>query len=206
MVPDKEEIRQRLQAVCPPEIASSAGAAGPRLTRALGGAAYGIPAAVLIGMVGHDDGVTIVLTERTANLTYHPGQISFPGGKIEADDAGPADAALREANEEIGLAPEKVEIIGCLPPHYTVTHFRVYPFVGWIEPPLGLTLDPHEVAGFFELPLAIVLDPANHHFDSLVVGNVKHTFYVLEFAGHRIWGATANILVSLARALSGHMS
>ena len=112
---------------------------------------------------------TIILTERTEHLSNHPGQISFPGGRIEPGDVGPADAALREAFEEIGLAPGKVEMLGCLPVHATVTNFRVYPFVGWIEPPLEFTLDAHEVAGVFELPLTFALDPANHEFGSSVL-------------------------------------
>jgi 8-oxo-dGTP pyrophosphatase MutT (NUDIX family) len=199
--PCKEEIQRRLGLVCPPEIAATAGAAGPRLTRALAGAAHGTPAAVLIGMVGHNYGPTIILTERTEYLSNHPGQVSFPGGRIEADDTSPADAAIREAFEEIGLPPDKVDIIGCLPPHETVSHFRIYPFVGWIEPPVQLTLDPHEVAEAFELPLAFVMDPVNHQFGSLTIGEVKHTFYVLEYEGHRVWGATAGMLVSLYRAL-----
>jgi 8-oxo-dGTP pyrophosphatase MutT (NUDIX family) len=199
----KEEIRSHLALVCPPEIVATAGPAGSRITRALIGAAHGTPAAVLIGLVGYDNGPTIILTERTGHLQNHPGEISFPGGKIEADDGGPADAALREAFEEIGLPPDRVEIIGCLPPHHTISHFRVYPFVGWVEPPVELTPDPHEVAGVFELPLAFVLDPANRRLANLVVGGVKHTFSVYEYADHRVWGATAGMLAGLSQALGG---
>ncbi len=95
-----------------------------------------------------------------------------------------------------------MELLGCLPVHATISDFKVYPFVGWIEPPLELTLDPHEVAGVFEVPLAFVVDPANHRLGSLVLGGVTHTFYVLEWEEHRIWGATAGMLVTLAKALA----
>jgi 8-oxo-dGTP pyrophosphatase MutT (NUDIX family) len=199
---DREEIRRRLAVVCPPEVADVPPAQPPEADVPRPQTGPGVPAAVLIGLVAHDDGPTIILTERTEHLSNHPGQISFPGGRIEPGDAGPADGALREAFEEIGLDPGKVELLGCLPVHTTITNFHVYPIVGWMEPPLELTLDAHEVAAVFECPLAFVLDPANHRLGSLVLGEVTHTFYVLEWAGHRIWGATAGMLVTLARTLS----
>ncbi len=161
----------------------------------------GVPAAVLVGLVARREGPAVILTRRTEHLCNHPGQISLPGGRIEACDAGPAEAALREAFEEIGLSPERVELLGCLPPHTTVTGFRVYPFVGWIEELGELAIDRNEVAEVFEVPLAFVLDPVNHRRDSLVVGAVRHEFYVIPHAGHRIWGATAGILVGLAHIL-----
>jgi 8-oxo-dGTP pyrophosphatase MutT (NUDIX family) len=199
---DRHEIRRRLAAVCALEAAELPGAAPPAAGVSPRPAGSAVPAAVLIGMVAHEEGPSIILTERTEHLSNHAGQVSFPGGRIEPGDAGPADAALREAFEEIGLSPDKVELLGCLQMHHTVTNFHVYPFVGWIEPPLALTLDPHEVAGVFELPLAFVLDTANHRLGSLVWGGRTHTFYVLEYAGHRVWGATAGMLVTLAETLS----
>lgn len=199
---DREDIRRRLAAVCPPEAADVPVAHPPEAGVPVLQGVPGVPAAVLVGLVGHDDGPTIILTERTEHLSNHPGQISFPGGRVESTDAGPADAALREAFEEIGLDPDKVELLGCLPLHMTISSFSVYPFVGWIEPPLELTLDTHEVAGVFEVPLAFVLDAKNHQLGSLVLGEVAHTFYVIEWQGHRIWGATAGMLVTLARALA----
>lgn len=158
----------------------------------------GVPSAVLLGLVAHPEGPGILLTRRAEHLDNHGGQISLPGGRIEPSDAGPAEAALREAYEEVGLTSERVELLGCLPPHSTVTGFRVYPFVGWIEDPGELIIDRHEVAEVFEVPLNFVLDPVNHQRDSLIVGGVRHEFYVIPYAGHRIWGATAGILVSLA--------
>jgi 8-oxo-dGTP pyrophosphatase MutT (NUDIX family) len=161
-----------------------------------------IPAAVLLGLVAYPEGPQIILTERTAHLSEHPSEISLPGGRIEASDEGPAAAALREAGEEIGLAPDRVELLGCLPPYETVTGYRVYPFVGWIEPPVEFALDAREVADIFQVPLSFVLDPANHRRDSIMRDGRRRSFYVLPYPGRRIWGATAGMLVSLARILA----
>ena len=161
----------------------------------------GVPAAVLVGLVARREGPAVILTRRTEHLCNHAGQISLPGGRIEACDAGPAEAALREAREEIGLSPERVELLGCLPPHTTVTGFHVYPFVGWIEELGELAIDRNEVAEVFEVPLTFILDPVNHRRDSLVVDAVRREFYVIPYAGYRIWGATAGILVSLVHIL-----
>ncbi len=110
-------------------------------------------------MVNRPDGLTMLLTQRSADLPDHPGQISFPGGRVEPDDASIADAALREATEEVGLARERVAMLGELPTYETVTGYRVTPVVGWVEPPFALTPDPVEVADVFEVPLAFLLDP-----------------------------------------------
>jgi 8-oxo-dGTP pyrophosphatase MutT (NUDIX family) len=199
---DREELRLKLQAAC-------ASADGAPLSADLGvpvevtaGAPAGVPAAVLIGLVAHPEGPGVILTERTAHLANHAAEISLPGGKVETTDDGPAAAALREAFEEIGLSPEKVELLGCLLPHRTITGFQVHPFVGWIEPPVEFTPDTHEVADIFEVPLRFVVDPANHQRESLFIDGGRHEFYVLPYPGHRIWGATAGILVSLARVLA----
>ena len=124
------------------------------------------PAAVLVPVVDRADGLTMLLTQRSADLPDHPGQISFPGGRVEPDDTSIADAALREATEEVGLARAHVAILGELPNYETVTGFRVTPVVGWVEPPFALLPDPVEVADVFEVPLAFLLDPANQqrHF------------------------------------------
>jgi 8-oxo-dGTP pyrophosphatase MutT (NUDIX family) len=187
----REELRERLRAACD-SSASGGAVAGP-----------GTPAAVLVGLVAHPQGPCVILTERAAHLKDHAAEISLPGGRIEASDDGPASAALREAFEEIGLAPDRVELLGCLTAFVTITGFRVFPFVGWIEPPVEFVLDPHEVADVFQVPLAFVLDPANHHHDSIVRHGERHTYYVLPYPGRRIWGATAAILVDLARVLAG---
>jgi 8-oxo-dGTP pyrophosphatase MutT (NUDIX family) len=160
------------------------------------------PAAVLVGLVAREDGPHIVLTQRTAHLRDHAGQISLPGGRIEAEDEGPAAAALREAFEEIGLAPEKVELLGGLRHYDTITGFRIHPIVGWIEPPVSFAPDPFEVAEVFELPLRFALDPTNHRRDSYVRNGERRHFYVLPYQDRYIWGATAGILVNFARLLT----
>ena len=157
------------------------------------------PAAVLLGLVARPSEPHIILTQRTAHLRDHAGQISLPGGRLEPEDSGPAEAALREAFEEIGLAPGKVEVLGGLRHYDTVTGFRIHPVVGWIEPPVALTLDPYEVAEVFELPLSFVLDPRNHRRDSYDRNGERRHFYVLPYQERYIWGATAGILVNFAR-------
>jgi 8-oxo-dGTP pyrophosphatase MutT (NUDIX family) len=162
------------------------------------------PAAVLIALVARpEEGLQVVLTQRTAHLRDHAGQISLPGGRLEPGDDGPAAAALREAHEEIGLVPEQVELLGGLRPYDTVTGFRVHPVVGWVEPPVTYAPDPFEVAEVFELPLGFALDAANHRRESAERGGVRRHFYVLPFRDRYIWGATAGILVNFARLLSG---
>jgi 8-oxo-dGTP pyrophosphatase MutT (NUDIX family) len=161
-----------------------------------------IPAAVLLGLVGRSEGPAILLTERTAHLRDHAGQISLPGGRIEADDADPPAAALREAAEEIGLDPVRVEILGQLPTYDTITGFRIHPVVGWIEPPIELVPDPFEVADVFEVPLAFAIDPRHHERGSYERDGRRRQFFVLRWDGRYIWGATAGILVNFARLLA----
>ncbi len=159
------------------------------------------PAAVLVALVASATGPEIILTQRTAGLRNHPAQISLPGGRIEPEDAGAAGAALREAWEEVGLPPEQVEILGCLPRYRTVSDYCVQPFVGWVAEPVPLVPEAREVADIFLVPLRFVVDPGNHTRESMVHDGRERTFWVLPFGDRRIWGATAGILVSLARAL-----
>jgi 8-oxo-dGTP pyrophosphatase MutT (NUDIX family) len=188
--PDREELRRRLSATCPP-IDTERLFSDP-----------GVPAAVLVGLLDHPGGPHVILTHRQAGLKNHAAEISLPGGRVEPTDAGPAAAALRETFEEIGLPQDRVELLGCLPAYITVSAFRVYPFVGWVEPPVQYVVDSREVAEVFEVPLSFVLDPVNHHRESAFLRGGQHEFYVLPYPGHRIWGATAEILVNLARALA----
>jgi 8-oxo-dGTP pyrophosphatase MutT (NUDIX family) len=159
------------------------------------------PAAVLLGVIDRPEGPAILLTQRAEHLHDHAGQISFPGGRMEPADPSVEATALREAEEEIGLAPTKVEVLGQLTPYDTVTGFRIHPVVGWIEPPLQLRLDRYEVADVFEVPLRFVLDPANHRRQSYRRGPLTRAYYVLPYQGRFIWGATAGILVNFSTLL-----
>jgi len=161
-----------------------------------------VPAAVLIPLVVRADGISVLLTRRTAHLDHHAGQISFPGGRIEEEDADPVAAALRETKEEIGLDPSHIEVLGRLESYVTITNFVVVPIVGLVHPPFDLKPDPFEVDEVFEVPFAFVLDPANHqrHFREGPDGQRRY-FYALPYGPHYIWGATAAMLVNLAEAL-----
>ncbi|MDP6352568.1 MAG: CoA pyrophosphatase [Alphaproteobacteria bacterium] len=157
-----------------------------------------VPAAVLVPLVERPEGMTVLLTRRADHLNDHPGQISFPGGRIEARDDDDIDAALRETEEEIGLERAHVEVIGCLDTCLTGTGFRVVPVVGLVSPPFTLALDSSEVAEAFEVPLSFVLDARNHQRRSAVrPGGDRREFYVLPWPDNHIWGATARILVNL---------
>ena len=154
-------------------------------------------AAVLVPLVARPGGMTVLLTQRTEHLRDHAGQISFPGGREEPHDDGPIATALRESEEEIGLAPHHVEVIGRLDIYETGTGFRITPVVGIVDPELHLRLDPFEVADAFEVPLAFVLDADNHRRETMVIRGVERQFYALPYDGRRIWGATAGMLVNL---------
>jgi 8-oxo-dGTP pyrophosphatase MutT (NUDIX family) len=159
------------------------------------------PAAVLVPVVNRPDGLTLLLTQRSAGLPDHPGQISFPGGRVEPGDLTHADAALRETVEEVGLAPDRVHILGELASYETVTGYRVTPVVGWVEPPFTLTIDPVEVAEAFEVPLAFLLDPANQQRHYRMLGELQRDFWAIPWRDRYIWGATAAMLLILDRTL-----
>ena len=164
-----------------------------------------MPAAVLIPLIERPTGYTVLLTQRTAHLAHHPGQISFPGGRVEAEDTGPIDTALREAEEEIGLQRQHVvEIAGFLDLYQTVTGFLITPVVGFVTPPFTLTLDAFEVAEAFEVPLTFILEPKHHERHSMMYKGQQRSFYVIPFENRYIWGATAAMLVGFARRLAGH--
>jgi len=160
-------------------------------------------AAVLVPIVERAAGLTVLLTLRASHLKHHAGQISFPGGRIEPHDAGPWEAALREAEEEIGLSREFVTHAGYLSDQMVISGFRVTPAVGFVRPGFELRLDPTEVEDVFEVPLEFVLDPANRvprdrHFQGATI-----VTYDIPYRNRQIWGATASMLVSLARMLQG---
>ncbi|WP_449234736.1 CoA pyrophosphatase [Azospirillum doebereinerae] len=160
-------------------------------------------AAVLVPLVDRPDGPTVIFTQRTATLTAHAGQISFPGGRMEPEDDGPEDTALRETAEEIGLERGRIEIVGRLDTYVTRTGFRVTPVVGVVTPPFILTPDPTEVAEVFEVPLSFILDPANPQRHSREFLGKPRFFYAFPYPQRYIWGATAGMLVNLRDVLGG---
>jgi 8-oxo-dGTP pyrophosphatase MutT (NUDIX family) len=162
-----------------------------------------VPAAVLVPLINQPQGVSVLFTQRTAHLHDHAGQISFPGGRVDQADASRIATALREAAEETGISRRSVDILGVLPEYDIPTGFRVTPVVGWIEPPVALTLDPFEVAEVFEVPLAFFLDPANHERRSDEINNRRRHYYVMPYQNRNIWGATAGMLYTLYLALRG---
>lgn len=160
-----------------------------------------VPAAVLVPLVDHPDGLTVLLTQRAEGLRKHGGQISFPGGRIERGDDGPLAAALRETREEIGLDPRHVELVGRLDEYRTGTGFRITPVVGILRPPFALSPDAGEVDAIFEVPLSFLLDPANHAQRSRMIGERSVDYYEMAYGDHVIWGATAAMLVRFYRRL-----
>ncbi|MBY8976298.1 CoA pyrophosphatase [Rhodobacteraceae bacterium NNCM2] len=159
-------------------------------------------AAVLCGLVERRDGLYVVLTKRAEHLKQHAGQISFPGGKIDEGDHSAEFAALREAEEEVGLTPADVRVMGTLDDYLTGTAFRVTPFVGMIDPYWTPTPDQNEVAEVFEVPLDYLMDPANrlrHHYDR---DTGRRFFYAMQWGDYYIWGATAGMLKGLSDRLA----
>jgi 8-oxo-dGTP pyrophosphatase MutT (NUDIX family) len=156
-----------------------------------------VPAAVLVPIIDHPDGLTVLLTERATELRHHAGQIAFPGGRLEPGDADLVAAAIRETREEIGLAARHFEVLGFLPDHLIVTVYRVTPVVGLVAPGVPLTLDPLEVAGTFEVPLAYLLDPAHHRAAQRPIGGTMIEVFEIPFGTRNIWGATAGMLMTL---------
>jgi 8-oxo-dGTP pyrophosphatase MutT (NUDIX family) len=160
-----------------------------------------VPAAVLVPLVDRPAGMTVLLTQRASQMARHAAQIAFPGGRVEETDADLASAALREAQEEIGLEPARVQVFGYLPDHVVISGFRVTPVLGLVTPPFSLELNPHEVAGVFEVPLDHVLDSANHEARLRKVGDEELLLYDIPWQGQSIWGATAGMLLTFVRML-----
>ena len=160
------------------------------------------PAAVLVPIVERPDGHTVLLTRRADHLHDHPGQISFPGGRLDDIDRGPIDAALRETAEEIGLGRQYVELAGLLDGYETVTGYGVTPVVAFIQPGFALALDAFEVAEAFEVPLAFFLDEVSRQLHSRMRDGRRRYYYAFEYADRYIWGATAGMLVNLQRRIA----
>jgi len=157
-----------------------------------------IPAAVLVGVVDGPGVPQVVLTKRSPRLRHHPGQIAFPGGKVDPGDAGPVAAALREASEEAGLAPELADVVGTLPAHETVTGFIVTPVLARIDPSFRPVPEAGEVAEVFAVPLAHVLDSGRYRVESRLWRGQRRRYFVVPYGPYYIWGATARILRALA--------
>lgn len=158
-------------------------------------------AAVMILLVEREEGLHVLITRRAEGLPVHAGQYCCPGGRAEPDDAGPAATALRELQEEVGIDPAQVRVLGALPDYVTRTGFVVSPVVGAIRPPFSLSPSPGEVAEIVEIPLSVFLDPARCRVDEVAVPGGTASFYAFAWEGRVIWGATAGILVSLRDAL-----
>ncbi len=159
-------------------------------------------AAVLIPLIKRENGLSVILTKRTAHLHSHPGQVSFPGGGVDEGDKDTEDAALRESEEEIGLPRDKVEIIGRLSDYYVgPSHARVAPYIGYIADPVLLAPDPFEVDEIFEVPLAYLMETANIQkvTKTYTIGTLQ--FYAIDYGKFHIWGATAGMIVNLYDAL-----
>ena len=160
------------------------------------------PAAVLVPLIDRTDGMTVLLTQRTPHLSAHAGQVAFPGGRVEEQDTDAIATALRETEEEIGLARDLVSVVGRLDTYVTGTGFEITPIVGIVAPAHTLTVDPFEVAEAFEVPLAYILDSRNHNRTERESAGRTRVFFVLPFEGRNIWGATAGMLVNLAEVLN----
>jgi 8-oxo-dGTP pyrophosphatase MutT (NUDIX family) len=160
------------------------------------------PAAVLIPVVDREEPM-VLLTQRTAHLPQHAGQIAFPGGKIDASDATPLAAALREAHEEIGLDAGAVEPIGYLDVYMTTLGYRIVPVVARVRPPFTLTLNPGEVESVFEVPLSFIMELTNHQMHSREWQGMMRTYYAIPFGERYIWGVTAGIFRNLHQKVYG---
>ena len=160
-----------------------------------------VPAAVLVPIIKHTDGYTVLLTERSKKLKHHPGQISFPGGQIEPTDNNPHDAALRETHEEVGITPDKIELLGTMGAWPSYSGFLITAVVGLIKPPFQLTLDCSEVKDIFEVPLANLQPNAFKQQHWQFEGN-EVLGYSLEYGDKNIWGYTAGVLKLLSDALN----
>lgn len=164
------------------------------------------PASVLVPIVQRPQELSVLFTRRTAHLRDHSGQISFPGGRAEPHDASPEATALREAKEEIGLEPQRVEVLGKLSDYHTRTDFRVTPVVGLVAPSFELRLDAREVEEVFEVPLSFLLDPAHHERHWREFQGRRVHYFAIPYRDYYIWGATAGMLVNFYRFLAQHRS
>ncbi|SEP35089.1 8-oxo-dGTP pyrophosphatase MutT, NUDIX family [Rhodospirillales bacterium URHD0017] len=161
------------------------------------------PAAVLVPLVCREPGITVLLTQRTEDMPSHAGQIAFPGGRKQQEDADAPATALRETEEEVGLSRTFVQVIGAVDPYRTGTGYEITPVVGIVTPGFTIHADPREVADVFEVPLAHFLDAQNHRIDSRIFQGRERRFYAMPYGDRYIWGATAGMLKNLHFVLNG---
>lgn len=159
------------------------------------------PAAVLVGLIRREEGLSVLLTRRADSLRRHTGQIAFPGGRCDPGET-PLQTAVREANEEIGLEPDCVDSLGFADPHHTRTGFWVTPAVALVEAKARFAPSPQEVAEIFEVPFAYLMNPANHQQRTAMLNGKERRFYAIEYGERLIWGVTASIIVALHQRLS----
>jgi 8-oxo-dGTP pyrophosphatase MutT (NUDIX family) len=161
------------------------------------------PAAVLIALIEREGALNVILTKRAQHLRHHPGQIAFPGGKVEVNDASVEAASLREAYEEVGLPSETVDVFGALPEHLTVTGFTVQPILGFVRNPFEPVLDAGEVEEIIFVPLSHLIEPANYSVQGRQFRGAFRKYYTIPYGPHYIWGATARMTLGLAERISG---
>lgn len=160
------------------------------------------PAGVLLPIIERASGLQLILTKRSATIKNHPGQIAFPGGRVDPEDVTHVSAALREADEEIGLQPSLVEVLGELPTHETVSNYTMHPVVGWVTQDFTPRLEEAEVSEIFEVPLTHVLNVSNYAVQSRIWRRQMRRFYTVPYGPYYIWGATARVLRSFAEKVS----
>ncbi|MEQ8734611.1 MAG: CoA pyrophosphatase [Rhodospirillaceae bacterium] len=162
-----------------------------------------VHAGVLVPLLKRETELTVLLTRRHDDLNRHAGQVAFPGGRMDPGDADQTEAALREAEEEVGLDRKTVDILGCLDPYLTITGFEVLPVVGLIsDPPQSFVPEPGEVAAIFEVPLSFLVNPVNHQKVRRIVNGLERAYYAMPYEKHYIWGATAGMIVNLSEVLN----
>lgn len=158
-------------------------------------------AAVLVPVVERDGGPSVILTQRTESLRRHSGQVAFPGGRIDPEDATPEAAALRETHEEIGIAPDRVEVFGRMPDYLTGSGYRIAPVFGLVDPRVTMVANPDEVAAIFEVPLAFLMNPDNHVRQSRTWEGQERFFWTMPHDDRYIWGVTAGIIRTIYERL-----
>ena len=198
----RESVLRRLAGSAPPRdlVAEALAGLAPGRARQLFPAPL-VPAAVLLALSEEAGGLNVLLTRRNSSLRDHPGQVSFPGGRMEPHEIDPAVTAIREAGEEVGLQPIYIDLAGYLPPQTVITGFAVSPVVAFLRPGYQLRPDPREVEEVFSVPLSFLRDPNNLRRTRRVVRDIELPVFEYVWAGHRIWGATAQMLHSFLGSL-----